>query len=248
MNRKLISLLLVLILSVSLAMGVCAAETHLYDEADLLADWEEVQLAEKLANISAQYNAQIIIATVNSTGQVDTDTYLEYFYDSNHFGYGPNRDGVLLLISMEYREYRILSNGYAGVAIDPYTIELIGDAIVNDLSYGDYAAAFDEFADQCAYYLDGYMNGYPFDAGQNFLICLVIGLVIGLITVFALKGQLKSVRKQNQANSYIKSGSMNLTACHDIFLYRNVSRSRKANNNSSGSRSGSSRSTGGGRF
>ena len=38
--------------------------------------------------------------------------------------------GVLLLICMDVREYRILSNGFAGVAIDPDDISKISDEIV----------------------------------------------------------------------------------------------------------------------
>jgi uncharacterized membrane protein YgcG len=64
-----------------------------------------------------------------------------------------------------------------------------------------------------------------------------------------MKGQLKSVRMQNQANNYLKAGSMHLTASHDLYLYRHVSRTpRQTNSSSSGSRGGGSRSGGGGKF
>ena len=118
--------------------------------------------------------------------------------------------------------------------------------IVSDLSDGDYAAAFDEFAEQCDYYLDGHINGFPFNFGKNLLICLIIGIVAGVVVAFVLKGQLKTVRKQNQANVYVKPGSMQVTVRNDFFLYREVSKSRKESSSSSGS--GSSRSTGGGSF
>ena len=69
---------------------------------------------------------------------------------------------------------------------------------------------------------------------------MVIGIVAGLIVVAILAGQLKSVKKQNQARDYVKAGSMRLTERSDIFLYRNVSRvKRDSGSSSSGSRSGS---------
>ena len=81
------------------------------------------------------------------------------------------------------------------------------------------------------------------------LLLLIPGIVIGVIVAFVLKGQLKTVRKQSQANAYVKSGSMQVTTRSDLYLYRNISRVRKQNNSSSGSRSGgSSRSVGGGSF
>ena len=221
-------------------------EYLVFDDADLLSDEEELALTEKLSGISGTYNAQIVVCTINSMDGGDIDEFLEYIYDYMEFGYGENRDGVLLLVCMDPREYRILSNGFAGVAIDSGDIDDIGDAIVSDLSDGDYAAAFDEFADQCDYYLGGFINGFPFNFGKNLLICLVIGIIAGVVVAFILKGQLKTVRKQNQANVYVKPGSMQVTVHNDFFLYRDVTRTKKQSSSSSGS--GSSRSTGGGSF
>lgn len=221
-------------------------EYLVFDNADLLSDEEELALTEKLSGISGNYNAQIVVCTIESMDGGDIDEFLEYIYDYMEFGYGENHDGVLLLVCMDPREYRILSNGFAGVAIDSGDIDSIGDVIVSDLSDGNYAAAFDAFADQCDYYLDGHINGFPFNFGKNLLICLIIGIVAGVVVAFVLKGQLKTVRKQNQANVYVKPGSMQVTVRNDFFLYREVSKSKKESSSSSGS--GSSRSTGGGSF
>ena len=224
-----------------------AEKYFLYDEADLLTDGEEAALEKKLADVSGTYNAQIVVCTIASMDGADIDRYLDYLYDTMDFGYGENHDGVLLLVCMDPREYRILSNGFAGVAIDSDAIDTMGDAFVSDLSDGNYAAAFTQFADQCVYYLDGHLNGFPFNFGKNLMISLVIGIAVGLIVAFILKGQLKTVRKQDQANVYVKQNSMNLTHQSDIYLYRTVSRSKKSSSGSS-SGGGSARSTGGGSF
>ena len=227
---------------------VLEVEEHLvYDEANLLNDSEEAALSEKLMDISHTYNAQIIVATISSMDGGDIDIFLHYAYDSMGFGYGENRDGVLLLVCMDPREYRILSNGFAGVAIDPDDISKISDEIVSNLSDGDYAGAFDEFADECAYYLDGHINGFPFNAGKSLAISLIVGIVIGLIVVFVLKGQLKSVHSQSRAQEYVKDGSMRVNLSNDMFLYRNVTRTKKQSSSSSSS-GGTARSTGGGSF
>lgn len=260
--KKLISVLLIALLCLSLTVAASAdeavdgvllsAETLLFDDADLLSDAEEAELSAKLQEYSSQYNAQLVVVTLASLNGEDIDYFVEYLYDSMGFGYGENKDGVLLLVAMDVREYRILSNGYAGDAITVDTIESMGDNFVSYLSDGYYADAFDTFAEDCAYYLDGYLNGFPFHFGATLFISLVIGFVVGLIVVLVLKGQLKSVRKQDKANNYIRSGSMQVTLHRDLFLYRDVSRVRKQTNNSSsgGSRSsgGGSRSVGGGKF
>lgn len=250
MMKKLLSVLLALILCMSLAISVSAAgDGNVFDYADLLSSSEERELIGVLENLSGAYNAQIVVATVDSVEGGDVDWYVEYFYDTMGFGYGANRDGVLLLVCMNPREYRILSNGFASDAIDFGTIQDIGDAIVSDLSGGDYAGAFHGFAEECGYYLNGYINGFPFEAGTNLLIALAVGLAVGLITVLVLKGQLKSVRMQSRAHDYVKSGSMRLTVQRDLYLYRHVTRTKKESSNGGGGKSsGSSRSVGGGSF
>ena len=224
-----------------------AEETAVLDEANLLTDAQEAALSQTLLDISHTHNAQLVVATVASMDGNDVDYFVEYLYDAMGFGYGEKHDGVMLLVCMNPREYRILSNGMAGDAIESDEIEKIGDAIVTDLTDGNYADAFDEFADQCDYYLNGYLNGFPFKFGKNLIIALVIGIVAGLIVAFVLKGQLKSVRKQNEANVYVKTGSMQISERSDMFLYRNVTRTKKESNKSSGS-GGGSRNVGGGSF
>ena len=57
------------------------------------------------------------------------------------------------------------------------------------------------------------------------LISVGIGILLAfLIPMSMLKGELKSVRRENAAANYVRENSMNLTAKRDIFLYRNVVR------------------------
>lgn len=218
-----------------------------WDEAELLNETEVAQLNSKLESISKKYKAEIRVVTLSSMDGGDIDEFLEYLYDESGFGYGENHDGVLLVVCMDPREYRILSNGFAGEAITSGDIDAIGEAFKSDLSDGNYADAFDTFADKCEYYLDGHINGFPFNTGKNLLICLGIGLVVALIVTGIWKNQLKSVRKQSAANAYVKAGTMQITQSGDFFMYRNVTKTQKQSSSSSGS-SGSSRSTGGGSF
>ena len=229
------------------------AETFLIDDADLLSDIEEATLRQKLEDISHTYNAQLVIVTVPSVDGGDVEAYTDFLYDSAGFGYGEEKDGVLLLICMDPREYQVLSNGYAGAAIGPDQIDMICGIMANYLPDGHYSAAFIGFADRCETYLDRYVNGYPFQAGKSLLISLVIGIVVGLVVALILKAQLKSVRKQYRAHDYVKTGSMQVDVRHDIFLYRTVTREKKSSDSdASGSRSrssgGSARSRGGGSF
>ena len=218
-------------------------EYLVFDEADLLSDAEEAALQEKLLGISHSHNAQIVVITIATLNGGDVDGFLNHIYDSMEFGYGENHDGVLLLVCMDPREFRILSNGLAADAISTFDIDVISEMIKPDLSDGDYADAFNTFADQCDEYLG---DQTTFNVGKHLIICLVIGILAGVIVAFILKAQLKTVRKQNQANVYVQPDSMHLTVHNDFFLYRDVTRTKKES--SSSSSSGSSRNTGGGSF
>ncbi len=222
-----------------------------WDEAELLNETEVAQLNGKLESLSKKYNAEIRVVTMSSMDGGDIDEFLEYLYDESGFGYGENHDGVLLLVCMDPREYRILSNGFAGEAITSSDIDTIGEAFKSDLSDGNYADAFDTFADQCEYYLDGYINGFPFDVSTSLLTAVGIGLLVAVIGTTILKGQLKSVAKQDRADVYVKPGSLQITQSGDFFMYRNVTRTERQQSSSSSGRSsggGGSRSTGGGSF
>ncbi|MBE6957971.1 MAG: TPM domain-containing protein [Ruminococcaceae bacterium] len=248
MKNKFFTLLLIALLLVSLPMAVSAAEndTFLIDDADLLTASEEAKLESRLEEISKTYGAQITIVTKTGISSRDIDDRIEELYDKYGYGYGENHDGVMLMVCMDIREYRVLCNGFANDAID---IDTISDAFVPYLSDGDYADAFHTFADECEYYINGHLNGFPFDVGGSLMIALIVGVVVGLIVAFVLKGQLNSVRPQNQASAYVKPGSMKLTQTGDFYLYRTLTRTpRPKSNSSGGSRSGGGRSVGGGRF
>ena len=225
-----------------------SGDYFVYDGADLLTDSEERVLSQKLSRISGACSAQTVVATVSSVNG-SVDNYVDDFYDSMGFGYGQGHDGVLLLVCMNPREYRIISNGYAGTVIGRYEINELCSIMDYYLPRGDYAKAFSAFADQCEHNLYDHLYGEPFPVGKTLLISLVVGLTVGLIVALILKGQLKSVRSQNLAGSYVKKGSMYINNSYDIFLYRNIRRTRKSSE-SSGHRSsgGSSRSRGGGSF
>ena len=249
MKKSLFILCLLLLIAV-LPFTAAATSSRVDDKAGLLTSSEESRIEALLDQISEQYNVDIVIATVDYISGFSIDTYTENYYDSNNIGVGSRRSGALLLVSMDEREYRILTDGMAGDAMDGRAIDRIGDKITDDLSSGNYEEAFRIFARQCEYYLSGYETGFPFPVWDNLKICVIVGAVIAVIAVIVMCLQLKSVRKQLGAGAYTRPGSMQVTQCSDIFLYRNVTRVR-IQTNSSGGRSGGgggSRHMGGGKF
>ncbi len=248
--KKIISfalLLTLLCMALSVASFGADEPDRLVDDADLLTKSEEKKLEARLDEISEKHGVDVVVVTVESTGRYTPSAYSDKIYDREGYGQGEDKNGVMLLISMEERDWDILANGLCNYAIDSDVRESIGDNIVSDLSDGEYASAFNTFADECDYYIDGYINGFPFDAGTTFVISLVIGLVVAFVATTTMKGKLKSVRANDTATEYVKQGSMNVTLARDIFLYRHISRTEKPDNDSS-SKSSGSRGHSGGKF
>lgn len=59
---------------------------------------------------------------------------------------------------------------------------------------------------------------------MGYIVCIIIGLVVGGIVLGSLLSQLKTVVPNNTASDYIKQGSFNLTQRNDLFLYTKTER------------------------
>lgn len=246
MKKKILYLLFSVSILFTLFLPAGASEyLPLYDEADLLSDSEESALAAKLEDIGRQNQMEVVVAAVETTGGYSAMEYADDFYDYNGYGYGETRDGLILIVVMDTSDWWISTCGEAIAVFSDAGIEYIGEQIVPYMSAGDFYGAFDEFADQCSTFMAQARTGDPYDnhnlpeepfrAGTALLVSVVIGFLIALIYTGRLKAQLKTVRPQNRAADYVKSGSMNVTESRDIFLYRNVQRIPRQSS-SSGSR------------
>lgn len=237
--KRLFSLALAFLLCLCLTATVRAAQMpRLVDAADLLDDHEEAELLAALDGASEAVGADIVIVTMESCGGYSPDAVAEAYFDQYGFGIGPDRDGVILLLSMAERDWRILCNGFAADAITYSESDSIGNEIVDELSAGEYREAFLEFVSLCRYEIDGERNGFPFAFGRNLAISLAIGFAAAFIATGIMRSKLKSVRSQTGAREYTKPGSMQLTRSGDLFLYRTMDRRRKPQQTSSGSRGG----------
>jgi uncharacterized protein len=250
--KKLFCLTVALLLVMALPLAVAAEHAPVYflDEAILLKDANAFQVYHSLFDISNRLNISVAIHTVNSLKGDDIGNLAMRHYNKSYFnGY---TGGVLLLVAMEEREWYIYTTGDAFDFLTDAALDDIEDAIVPLLSEGDYYEAFMTYASLCDKYLtmgqEGNIYHGTFPWGQNIVIALIIGAVVGLIVVSSMQAQLKSVRPRREAHEYTRPGSMNVTRSRDLFLYRTVSRRPKPKDSSSGRSGGSSSGGRGGRF
>ena len=256
--RSLCAALAALMLLAALAVPAFAADgfADLYyrmnDSAQLLTEDEDNELEASLEELSVRQSFDVVIATIDSLESVDytgMEAYADDLYDSCQFGYGANRDGVLLLISKGDRKWHISTFGYGINAFTDACIQYLGQQMTPDMADGDYAAAFRTFIRWTDAYVTAAREGHPYDVNNMpheplsimYLgLALVIGLVTALIVTGVMKSQLKSVAPQPDASSYVRQGSMRLTNQRDRFLYRDVHRTERPKASDSSDSGGSS--------
>lgn len=262
-TKKIISVIFALILVLSSVSLAFAAEDHpnyVVDNANLLTDDQEDALNERLKTLSENEEFTVAVVTTDDTDGKSIQDFADDTYDYGGYGYGDDNDGVLLVISMAERDWYITTCGFGITAFTDDGIDDVGDQMVNYLSDGDYAGAFEVFAEVSEKYIkdakagishdDNYDDNYDYDGDdaayygsafvivgvRGILIALGVGFVISGIVVLVMRGKLKSVRSKTEANSYVKPNSMNITASSDTFLYSNVTcTARPKNDSSSGS-------------
>ena len=256
--RSLCAVLAALMLLVALAVPAFAADGfadryyRMSDSAQLLTEDEDNELEASLEELSVRQRFDVVIATIDSLEGVDytgMEAYADDLYDSCQFGYGANRDGVLLLISKGDRKWHISTSGYGITAFTDAGIQYLGQQMTPDMADGDYAAAFRTFIRWTDKYVTAAREGHPYDVNNMpheplsmmYLgLALVIGLVTALIVTGVMKSQLKSVAPQRDASGYVRQGSMRLTNQRDYFLYRDVHRTERPKASDSGDSGGSS--------
>ena len=169
--RLFLWMLLVCLIYCGLMVMPAFAEGGFADEYDRVSDLagvltkaEEYDLQERLDEISIRQKMDVTLVVTPDLGGYDrVSDYAENIYESCKFGYGKEKDGILLLISMEDRDWYIDTHGFGITAFTDAGIEYIGEAMTPDLADGDYAQAFETYASLCDDFITRARNGNPYD-------------------------------------------------------------------------------------
>ena len=219
------------------------------DEAGLLNSQEEADLLAKLNEISERQGLDVVVLTVSSIYGNTPQEYADNYFDYNGYGQGSNHDGVLLLINMGERDWYVSTTGYGIYAITDAGLDYMSNKFLAPLSAGDYALAFNTYADLVDEFVTQAKTDKPYDSDNlpkdpPSLLWMpasgLLGLVLAWLVTAYLRGQLTSVQSSSDAKEYRKSGSFKLTNAQDLFLFRNVSKvpRPKSTSSSSGFRGG----------
>lgn len=226
--------------------------TRLEDDGNLLTDSQEAELREKLDRISEERQVDVVIKTTNTLEGKSPRAYADDYFDYEGFGLGENYDGILLMISMEDRDWWISTHGFGITAFTDKGLDYISDKFLSDLSDGNYYDSFNTFADLADKFILQAQTGEPYDKGNMpkneitptiLIIFIIVSLVVGLIVAFSIlhymKKTHKTIRKAQFAGDYALgvASFINIT---DRFYNKTVTRTRKPSESSSSGGGGGS--------
>lgn len=237
---------------------------RLADMADILSDAQEAELLSALDETSKRQQMDIVIVTVKDLGGKSHMEYADDFYDYNGYGFGENKDGLLLLVKTESDGTYTSGNSWistCGYGITAFTddgIQYIGRQLTPDLTAEEYDIAFSQFVTLADEFITQARSEKPYDSGNlpkgklplvsNLLIALALGFAAAFLGICLMKGQLRSVRPQPSAADYIKKGSLAVTGQKELFLYSHVDSEKIEKDSDSSTHTSSSGSTHGGGF
>lgn len=240
MKKLKTSLIIVMILCLCFGM-IAGADTpipedrqlpRLVDDADLLSSSEADALLAKLNEISERQSFDVVIVTVDSLQGKTATAYADDFYDYNGYGVGKNNDGILFLISMGERQWAISTCGYGIPAFTDAGQAYMVEKFKPYLSNGEYAEAFNIFADLCDRFVTQARNGEPYDVGHmprrplsSYLWkTIVVGIFLGLVVAFVHGGIAKKAvaggvaKGPRRAAAYVVNESLRLTIDRETYL------------------------------
>jgi len=255
MKRPFLILIALIALCIAMAAPVCAAANDLVtDGAGLLTNAQLSELNDRASDITEKFECEVSIFIVEDMGMADAYAFATQVYNNNEHGFGQDRSGLMLMLSMADRDYALISFGFGNTTFTDHVKDVMLDSYVLPLlSKGDYYEAFVAYFDKAAEFLAMARAGTPFDNGADtgnqgvaagsisaarLVLTIVISVVVALIVCLILLRQMKTARMQRSAANYIPQGGFVITGSSDTYLYSTETRRTIEEKDSSSTDSG----------
>lgn len=212
--------------------------TYIRDHYQLLSSDDLQSFETQAAQLSNTYQCNVYLTIVDTldgyTGSSAARKYAEDYWNTYDLGRGSEKDGIMLLIAVDSRDYVTITHGQGETGgttlFTDYRIEQIEDAVVDELKD-------DNWTDACAVYLDKVSETMSFDrengeswdsdndpesAQSAFIFKLIATIVIPLLIAGGAcamwASQMKTARLKKEARDYLDESSFALTHKEDRYL------------------------------
>ena len=253
MKKRMMTWLLVLLAALTLTVPSFAEQTEddllIYDAAELLNEDEWLELELLADETTWRYNCAVYIVTIPDYEDYGDSPYnaAANIYNTQDFGIGEERSGVLLMLSTWDRDYALyIRDGYAKSMIGKYALSQLEDEFLDDFAHDDWRGGFEDYLNTCADFFEKAEQGHPVRKPLTKVLpgALGIGLGLALLVCLILKAKMKSVRKGVEADAYVSAEGLNLTERYDRYTHTTKTSRKLSSDSDSGG--GSSSCSGGG--
>ena len=224
---------------------------YIFDLSDQLSYEEWAELEARAADISQRHGCGVYAAFVDDFTEYGggNDVYKTTYqlYHASELGMGADRDGIIILLSMDDRDYAMFVYGdHAEYAFDRYGQKELEDAFLGYFGDNDWYGGVSHYLDTCDEYLTRAEEGKPVRKNTlpMYIIVVAASCAIAGGICLMLKWQMKTVHQKAEANEYVAAGGLNLTKQYD--RYTHTTETRRKIHDDSDSDSGTSSCSGGG--
>lgn len=245
MKKRIFTCLLALLAVLTMIVPAWAEQTEddlfVYDTENLLTEDEWLELELLADEISWRYDCAVYIVTIYDYEDYDSDIHYAAvnIYDSNSFGIGENREGIMLMLSTYDRDYDLYvrDGGTAEYAVNKYGRHQMTEEFLDNFADDDWAGGFRDYLNACAEYLSLAEQGNPVRKPliKVLPMALGIGIVLALAVCLFLKAKMKSVRQGTEADTYVTAEGLNLTEQYDNYTHTTETRRKISQDSDSGS-------------
>ncbi len=177
----------------------------------------------------------------------DPEAYADDHYDEMGYGMGSDHSGILLLISMENRDWAISTCGEAITWVTDQDLARLEDALLPSLAQDSYSTAFQNYLRTLDRILDApYRRNrvFPEPPASHFagVSAPLAGWQVGWYS-WCCGGRCTQPGPSDMRGDYVVPNSFQLTLQRDIYLYSRTSRVKRQTSEHSGNYHGGSSST-----
>ena len=219
-------LIIVLACSVFAVPEPVPFNTMVVDVPGVLTAEEANELNDRAWGLTQQYECAVYIVINDNLNGMQAWEFNEAIHREYKMGYGADKSCIILLLSMDEREYDIMAHGYGNTAFTDYGKEMMADGFLPYFGNDDWYGGFTEYLDCCEKYLEMARNGEPFDidtdSGLSLImavICVAVACVIAFIVCTVFKMQMKTAVRQSHAGMYIDGRGLVLSGKSDRYTH-----------------------------
>jgi uncharacterized membrane protein YgcG len=224
---------------------------YVTDTAGIMTYEERQSLEEAAQAVSEKHGFGVYLITVDSFRDF-TDSYDVFdgattLYNKYNLGLGEEHKGVLLLLSMNDRDFSLVTySDYGNYVFDEATREGMTSYFLDNFQYDEWYAGFNDYIASCDMVLADGPDKLSSEINALVGMIFLFPLIIAAIVIAILSRKMKSVFKATEAEAYA-GGGLDITRSYDQFTHATETRKKREEESSGGGGGGgtSSRSSGG---